>query len=167
MLGEERGRTAFLPCRVEGHPDMGAGKRFDDAVMDRCSVHVGACMKPRVVVPNQSCWSGIEGALRRNSGNGDLLCGDTLPLHLAVMNSIAAAANRQVRIRVRGEREQRRNQRKAEEQQERKCKNASHTAIVADDRCSIDIRALYRCLLRFTKEVIHQVRGGDKRRQED
>lgn len=100
-------------------------------------------MKPCVVVSDQRCRSGIKGTLRRNGGDGDLLCGGIWPLdlHLAVMGSVTTAAHWQVCVRVRGQCKQRRHQRKAEEQQQRKCQEASHTAIVADGVCCIRLES--------------------------
>jgi hypothetical protein len=51
---------------------------------------------------------------------------------MAVMRSVATAAGREIRVWIRGEREQRRDQREAEEQEQRDCQEAAHTAIVAD-----------------------------------
>jgi len=55
-----------------------------------------------------------------------------LHVQMAMMRSVATAAGREVRICIRREREYRRDQREAEEQQERDCQEAAHTAIVAD-----------------------------------
>jgi len=99
-LGEVRRRAAFLPCCIKSNPDVSAGGRFDRAVIDRFSKQAGAGMKPCVVVPDQCCRSGIKGALRRNGGDGELMSGGIRPLHLhlAVVNSVAAAAGWQVRV---------------------------------------------------------------------
>ena len=142
-----------MPCRIKRNPDRGGGVRFDGRVAAQLTMQAGAGMKPCVVVPYQCCWSGIKGALRRNGGDGDLMRGGVRPLHLhlAVMNSVAAAAGWQVRVRVCGEREQRRHQRKAEEQQQRKCQQASHTAIVADGRSVPMMRALIEKSLAFCR----------------
>jgi len=126
-----------LPRCIEGNLDMSISCCFDRGVIDRFCEQAGAGMEPCIVVPDQDCGAGIKGALRRDGGNGGLICGGVRPLqlHLAVMRTVAAAADGQVRIGVCREREQRRHQRKAEEQQQRKCQDASHIAIVADEEC--------------------------------
>jgi hypothetical protein len=133
-----------LPCCIEGNQDVSVGRCFDAGVIDRCCKQASAGMKSRIVVPDQGCRSRIKGTLRWNRGDGGLMRGGVRPLHLelAVMRSVAAAADRQIRIRAGGECKQRRHQRKAEEQQQRECQNASHTAIVADGQCSIGMSAL-------------------------
>ena len=119
---------------------MSAGRRFDRCVIDRVGKLACTGTKTRIVVANQRCRSGVEGALRRKSGDGGLMRRGLRPqhLHLAVMCSITSAAGWQVRVGICGEREQRRNQRKAEEQQQRKCQEAAHTAIVADGAYRIE-----------------------------
>jgi hypothetical protein len=109
--------------------------RFDDGVMDRFYEKSSDCVQFRIVVPNQGSRSGIEGALRWSSEGRVPASGSACPLHvqMAVMRSVAPAAGWKVRICVRREREYRRDQREAEEQQERDCQEAAHTAIVADE----------------------------------
>lgn len=91
-------------------------------------------MKLGIVVTNQGGGSGVKRALLRSGGDGVRMGGGIHPLHvsLAMVCSVAAAADREVRLGVRREREQGRHQRKAEEQQQRKCQKAAHDPIVVD-----------------------------------
>jgi hypothetical protein len=109
---------------------------FDDGVMDRFYEESSDCMKFRIAMPDQGGRSGIEGALRW-SGKDRVPAGGGAPLlhvQMAMMRSAATAAGREVRLCVRRKREYRRDQREAEEQQERDCQEAAHTVIVADEQ---------------------------------
>jgi hypothetical protein len=155
-----------LPCRIEIDPDVGIGGHLDDGIIDGLYKKPGNGVKPRVIVPDQGRRPWIEGALHRRSEGCRLLRGGACPLHLhlAVMGSIASAAGRQIRLRVRREREQRRCQRKAEEQQQRKCQETAHTAIVDDDEAAY-IAGDKICIVQ--REFIDQVRAEDRLRRQD
>lgn len=126
-----------MPCCIEDNPYRSVGGRFDGGVMGCFYEQCCDGMKLGVVVPDQGGGSGIKRALRRSGGDGIQLGGGVRPLHapLAMMCSVAATADQKVRPGVRGEREERRHQRKAEEQQQRKCQKATHNSIVVDGEC--------------------------------
>ena len=153
-----------MPCRIEIDPDVGIGGHLDDGIIDGLYKKRGNGVKPCVVVPDQGRRSRIEGALHRSGEGCCLLRGGARPLHLhrAVMGSIASAAGRQIRLRVRGEREQRCCQRKAEEQQKRKCQKTSHTAIVVDVEF---LAAAHRAGEKDFYRAKHVYRSGSSERQ--
>lgn len=123
-----------MPRCIVGNPNRGVSGCFDGGVIGRFYEQCRDGMKLRVIVPDQRGGSGIKRALRRSGGDGLLLSGGVCALHvpLTMMCSVASAADWQVRLGVRGEREERRYQRKAEEQQQRKCQKAAHDSIVVD-----------------------------------
>ena len=126
-----------MPRCIEDNPYRSVGGRFDGGVMSCFYKQRRDGMKLGIVVPDQGSGSGVKRALRLCGGDGVRMGGGIHPLHvsLALVRSVAAAADREVRLGVRREREQRRHQRKAEEQQQRKCQKAAHDSIVVDGEC--------------------------------
>lgn len=164
-----------MPRCIEDDPYRGIGGSIDGGVMGRFYKQCRDGMKLGIVVTNQGGGSGVKRALRRSGGDGVGMGGGIHPLHvsLAIMRSVAATADRKVRLGVRREREERRYQRKAEEQQQRKCQKASHDSIVVDGSAAFVRRSgmsgEYFSHLTIeiemgsrTKRVIHQVRVEDK-----
>lgn len=106
-----------MPCRIEVNPGVSVCGSFDGGVIGRFYKKRCDGMKLCIVMPDQGSCPGVKGALRLSGENRLRLSGGACALHVlvAVMGSVAAAAGWKVRLRVRGEREQGRHQRKAEE----------------------------------------------------
>jgi hypothetical protein len=155
-----------LPRCIESAPNESMCVHFDDRVMDCFWEESSDGMKFRIVVPDQGGGSGIEGALRWSGEDRVAASGGACLLHfqMAVMRSVATAAGREVRICIRRERKYRRDQREAEEQQERDCQEAAHTAIVADRERRLEQSAA-KSVLKFkgTYSIIEDGAPGEIR----
>jgi hypothetical protein len=140
----QRRRATLLPCGIKCNRHVSVCGHFDRGLMDRIYKKPRHGMELCIVVSNQGGRSGIKGALRWSSKNRVTTVGSARLLHLqvAVMRSIATAAGREIRVWIRGEREQRRDQREAEEQEQRDCQEAAHTAIVADEYTDVILTLL-------------------------
>ena len=93
-------------------------------------------MEPRIIVAHGGDGPGVKRTLCWD-GSEDCAVGGVCRghLHIAVVRTISLAACRKIRVEVRGESEQRRDQWCVEEEQQRDGQEASHGLIVQAKRC--------------------------------
>ena len=127
-------RAALLPRCVKRDVDEDMAYWLHGCEAHQLCMESCCSVQPCIVVTDRSDHSRIEGTLRWSSEGWRLIVESANLLHLqmAMMRAVAPAAGWKIRIRIRRECEQRRDQRQAKEQQQRDGQKASHTAIVAD-----------------------------------
>jgi hypothetical protein len=130
LLEKVCGRAALLAGDVESYAGAGLGLELDCGMTDDLRKDQRCSLKGQVMMPGwcDCCGAGGTGSWDRREADSRLL--RRLRHARAVMCAVSSAARRQICVGAGCEGQHRRDQRKAEEEQQREGEYTSHSAIV-------------------------------------